>query len=234
MPYGVLVNSVCLLLGGLLGGMFGKKLPRNIMDMLPNIFGLAALSMGISLIIRVSSLSVVILALIVGAVIGEAFHLEEKISEGLHKLLHRNRSSSGQEQEESMSMLISMIVLFAFSGTGVFGALNSGFSGDHSILYAKSILDFFTAIIFGATLGYAICITAIPQGTVGLLLYFSSTALLPLLSDFMINDFKACGGIITLAVGLKILNVKPFRILNVIPALVLVMPLSFLWSCIPF
>ncbi len=234
MPLGVIVNSICVLTGGILGGMFGKKLPKHIVDTLPNIFGVSAMSMGISLIVKVSSLSAVILALIVGALVGECLHIESNISNGLKKLLLKNDGSSGEHQIEFMSTLISMIVLFGFSGTGVFGALNSGFSGDHSILFAKSILDFFTAIIFGATLGYAICITAIPQLTVGLILFYCSTLLLPLLSEVMINDFKACGGIITLAVGLKMAKIKHYNVLNLIPALIFVMPFSYLWSCIPF
>jgi len=234
MPIGIIVNSICVLFGGLLGGLFGRKLPKHIVDTLPNIFGVSAMSMGISLIVKVSSLSAVILALIVGSLIGETFHIEAKISEGLHKLLCQNDAPANQKQIEFMSVMISMIVLFGFSGSGIFGALNSGFSGDHSILYAKSILDFFTAIIFGAALGYAICITAIPQLTVGLILFYCSASLLPLLADSMINDFKACGGIITFAVGLKMAKIQHYNVLNLVPALVLVMPFSYLWSCIPF
>ena len=232
MPTGVLVNGICVVIGGIFGGLFGKKLPKYIVDTLPNIFGISAMSMGISLIVHVSSLSAVILALIVGTLIGETLHLETRISSGLHRILCRNQQSD--RQAEFRSVMISMIVLFGFSGTGVFGALNSGFSGDHTILFAKSILDFFTAIIFGATLGYAICITAVPQTTLGLILFFCSSSLLPLLTDPMIADFKACGGMITFAVGLKMTKIKHYNVLNLVPALILVMPFSYLWGLLPF
>ena len=66
-------------------------------------------------------------------------------------------------REEYMSMLVTIIVLFCASGTGIYGALDSGMSGDHTILISKSILDFFTAMIFGGTLGMVIAVVAIPQ-----------------------------------------------------------------------
>ena len=64
---------------------------------------------------------------------------------------NKNKSMS---REEYMSMLVTIIVLFCASGTGIYGALDSGMSGDHTILISKSILDFFTAMIFGGTLGW--------------------------------------------------------------------------------
>ena len=62
-----------------------------------------------------------------------------------------------------MSMLVTIIVLFCASGTGIYGSLDSGMSGDHTILISKSILDFFTAMIFGGTLGMVVAAVAIPQ-----------------------------------------------------------------------
>lgn len=106
--------------------------------------------------------------------------------------------------DEQMDVLISMIILFCFSGTGVFGAMNSAMTGDHSILYAKAVMDFFTAIIFGTTAGYLVGFIAVPQFAVGILLFGGASYILPLVTDTMLANFKACGGIITLAVGLKI------------------------------
>ena len=104
-----------------------------------------------------------------------------------------------------------MIILFCFSGTGIFGAMNSAMTGDHSILYAKAIMDFFTAIIFGTTAGYLVGFVAVPQFVVGLLLFSGATYILPMVTDTMLNNFKACGGMITLAVGLKIAGIKYSR-----------------------
>ena len=150
--------------------------------------------MGISLIIMLKSLSAVVLALIVGTVIGELLNLEDNLLKGLHRLEERLPLTLDDEQ---MDVLISMIILFCFSGTGVFGAMNSAMTGDHSILYAKAIMDFFTAIIFGTTAGYLVALLP----CLSLPWVFCCLEVLLTYSPghrHHAANFKACGGIITL------------------------------------
>lgn len=232
MPVGVIVNSLAVVVGGLIGAVIGNKIPDRISKALTNMFGLSALLLGISLIIQIRSLSAVILAVIIGALIGEVLNLEQSLTAGVHKL-ESKLPVSGLSQEK-MDHMVSMIVLFCFSGTGVFGAMNSAISGDQSILFAKSILDFFTALIFGSTVGYMISLIAIPQTCVGLLLFYIAEPVMPLINEIMLSDFKACGGVITFAVGLKISGLKSYQVINMLPALLLVMPFSYLWNLIPF
>lgn len=219
MPYGVIVNCGAVLLGGFIGAFLKSHFSEKLKEALPNVFGLSAITMGITLITKMESLSAVILAMIIGTVIGELLMLEERLLHGLKGLEAKLPFSLDEKQ---LDVLISMIILFCFSGTGIFGAMNSAMTGDHSILYAKAIMDFFTAIIFGTTAGYLVGFVAVPQFVVGLLLFSGATYILPLVTDTMLNNFKACGGIITLAVGLKIAGIKYSRVLNMLPALVLV------------
>ena len=53
-------------------------------------------------------------------------------------------------EEEFMTTLVTVIVLFCASGTGIYGSIVSGMTGDNSILIAKSVLDLFTAMILPA------------------------------------------------------------------------------------
>lgn len=103
-------------------------------------------------------------------------------------------------------------------------------SGDHTILLSKSILDFFTAMIFACNLGYVISLVAIPQMVLFLLLFFAAKMIYPLTTPEMINDFKACGGFIMLATGFRMIKLKNFPIADMLPAMVLVMPFSYIWS----
>ena len=103
-------------------------------------------------------------------------------------------------------------------------------SGDHSILIAKSILDFFTAMIFACQLGAVTALVAVPQLVIFLLLFFCAKLIYPLTTPTMINDFKACGGLIMLATGLRIARLKSFPIADMIPAMVLVWFTSALWT----
>lgn len=232
MPIGILVNVASVLMGGILGSAAGAYIPVRFNKALTSIFGLSAILIGISMIGQMDSLSAVILSLILGGLAGEAAQLERSVSRGITVLARRLPGSSlSDEQREN---IISMIVLFCFSGTGWFGSMNAGITGDHSILFAKSIMDFFTAAIFGAASGYLVGLIAIPQCAVFLALFYMSKSLMPLMTAGMIGDFKAVGGIITLALGLKLSGIRHYDAINLLPAIILVFFISHLWSLLPF
>ena len=143
---------------------------------------------------------------------------------------------TNMSEEEFMMELITVIVLFCASGTGIYGSIVSGMSGDHSILISKSILDLFTAMIFAATLGAVVSAIAVPQFVIFLILFLCGGLILPLTTPAMINDFKACGGILLLATGFRMIKIKMFPTADMIPAMILVMPISALWTnyIVPF
>ncbi|MBR0386382.1 MAG: DUF554 family protein, partial [Clostridia bacterium] len=121
------------------------------------------------------------------------------------------------------------MVLFCASGTGIYGSLTSGMTGDHSILIAKSILDFFTAMIFACQLKKSTMLIGIPQLIIMMTLFLLAKVIVPMTNDPMIADFKACGGVVLLATGLTIMKVKDIPVADMIPAMVLAMPLSGFW-----
>lgn len=230
MPVGVLIDSSVVLLGGILGAVLKKKLSKNLIEQLPTVFGLAAITLGITLIIKLENLTPVILALILGTIIGELLGLEKKLKRALNSIVLKTDGGD----ESKTEILVTVIVLFCFSGTGLFGALNEGFTGNSEVLIAKSVMDFFTAVIFGASCGYLVALVAFPQVVIGLLLFFSAEFVVPLLTEVMLSDFKACGGIITLAAGLKVAKIKNLNVMNMLPALLIVMVLTFFWQKIVF
>lgn len=234
LPIGVIVNSLSVLIGGALGALLGKKIPQNLRSNLTLIFGVSSMSMGISSIVKLKTLPAVIFAVIIGTAIGELIHLEKGIEKAAHGIQAPiaalvKSGPNGLSQQEFMEKFVSIVVLFCASGTGIFGALQSGMTGDHTILLTKSILDLFTAAIFAATLGYIVCTVCVPQFVVLLILFFSATFIMPLTTEVMLADFTACGGILMLATGLRIAGIKSFPIANMLPAMILVMPFSYAW-----
>lgn len=234
MPIGVIVNSLSVLIGGLLGALLGKKIPERVRTSLPLVFGAASMSMGINYIVKMHTLPAVVLSLILGTAVGELICLEKGIGNlalkakgPVEKLF--SSGSGNESQAEFMEKFVGILILFCASGTGIFGALKEGMTGDHSVLLTKSILDFFTSGIFAASLGYLVMTICAPQFIVLIALFFSATFILPLTNEAMIADFTACGGMIMLATGLRISGIKSFAIANMLPALVLVMPISYLW-----
>jgi uncharacterized membrane protein YqgA involved in biofilm formation len=247
MPVGIIVNSLAILLGGLAGALLGEKIPKRLGVSLPLTFGLVAMGLGVNFIVKISTLPAVVLALVIGSTIGELIYLEKRI-EGcanlargpVERLFSKKRGSEYEygciaatkieDEKEFMGKFIGILILVCTSSTGIIGALKEGMTGDHSILLAKSILDFFSVGIFAATLGYLVITICIPQIILFLSLFFSAALIMPATTPVMISDFTACGGFILLATGLRICGIKAFPVANMLPALIFIMPISYFWT----
>lgn len=105
-------------------------------------------------------------------------------------------------------------------------------TGNHTILFAKSILDFFTAGIFATTLGYLVAMITIPQVLVLITLFLSASFIMPMTTPAMLADFTALGGMIMFATGFRISGIKAFPIANMLPGFIFVMPISYLWAIV--
>lgn len=235
MPVGVISNVLSVALGGIVGTLFGEKLSTRFKENLTLIFSVCALGMGVSSIMLMKNMTAVILSVVVGTAVGLAFHIGDWITKGgqmLQKPISKifTNQKSEYSQEEFFSMVVTVIVLFCTSGTGIYGCIDSGMTGDHTILISKSILDFFTALIFACNLGAVVTVIAVPQLFIFLALYLAAGLIYPMTTPDMIADFKACGGFLLLATGFRMMKVKEFPIADMIPAMILVMPVSWIWS----
>ena len=228
MPTGVIINVLSVVLGGLLGSAMGDRLSEKLKQDMTVVFGICAMAMGISTVVLMKNLPAVIFAVIAGTLIGTLVDIDAQIRRGTRALLGRIRLGG----DIDFQLAVTAMVLFCASGTGIYGALMSGMTGDHSILIAKAVLDFFTAMIFACQLKRTVCLIGVPQLIIMLLLFFGARLILPLTNDAMIADFKACGGIVLLATGFTIMKVKQIPVANMLPAMVLVMPLSWLWASV--
>lgn len=239
---GIIVNVAAVVIGGILGTVFGKHLSTRFTTELNKVFGVCAMGMGIASIPLMENMPAVILALVVGTALGLACHLGEWISRGgalmekpISALLGA-RGGEGEEEdgglprEEYLALLVTAIVLFCTSGTGIYGCLDAGMTGNATVLLSKSVLDLFTAMVFACNLGAVTSLVAVPQAVIFFILFFAAKAIYPLTTPAMIGDFKACGGFLLIATGFRIAKIENFPVADMIPAMVLVMPLSALWT----
>lgn len=234
MPIGVIINTVAIFLGGIAGALLGNKLPEKYKEQLNLIFGLCSMGMGISSIVLMKYMPAVVFALIIGTIVGLVFKLGDKVYElcsKLQKVMIRivPKKETNMSETEFLATLITVIVLFCSSGMGIYGSLSEGMTGDSSLLITKSILDFFTAAIFACNLGYIVSLIAVPQFVIFTTLFLSASFIVPLTTPDMIADFKACGGFLMVAAGFRILKLKMFPVVDMIPAMILVMPFSWFW-----
>ena len=234
MPIGVIINTIAIFLGGIAGALLGDKLPEKYKEQLNLIFGLCSMGMGISSIVLMKYMPAVVFALIIGTIVGLVFKLGDKVYElcsKLQKVMIRivPKKEINMSETEFLATLITVIVLFCSSGMGIYGSLSEGMTGDSSLLITKSILDFFTAAIFACNLGYIVSLIAVPQFVIFTTLFLSASFIVPLTTPDMIADFKACGGFLMVAAGFRILKLKMFPVVDMIPAMILVMPFSWFW-----
>lgn len=227
MPTGVIINVLSVALGGLAGSMAGSRLPEQLKQQMNMIFGICALGMGVSSVVLMENMPAVVFSVIVGTLVGLWLKLGERIQGISRKAL---ASLVRSQEEDAWKLLLTATVLFCASGTGIYGSLDSGMTGNHSILIAKSVLDFFTAMIFACQLGKVTSLIAIPQAVVMGSLFFLAKLILPMTNPVMIADFKACGGFILLATGIRMMKIKELPIADMIPAMILVMPVSYFWA----
>ena len=227
MPIGVIVVVLAVVSGGLIGSVLGNRLPENIKTQMNSIFGLCSICMGVSAVMLMKNMPAVVLSMLVGTLIGLVLHIGAGIQKGCSSVLNRVMKNADKEIND---LMLTAVVLFCASGTGIYGALDAGMTGNHSVLLTKAMLDFFCSMIFACKLGKATSFIGIPQFVVLISLFLLAKVIVPMTTDVMICDFKACGGFILVATGLRILQLKMFPVADMLPAMVLVMPISYAWT----
>ena len=230
LPIGVLIDCGCVLFGTNLGSAISTHVPEKIKQPMNVIFGIAAIAIGIVSIIKLNSLPAVILALILGALIGELIDLDGKVKTAVQKVLAKFNFKIQGNQDTYMRFYLLVAVTFCASGTNIFGAIYEGMSGDYTILLSKAVMDIFAATIFAATLGRAMNLIVIPQFLILCVFFYCAQFIMPLTTPEMLNDFVAVGGLLTLVFGISIAQIKQINAVNLLPCLILIWPCSWMFS----
>ncbi len=142
MVIGPFINAGAILFGGVIGALLSQRLPERIRVSMTSIFGLCSLGIGILLVMKCANLPVMVLATLVGALIGEFCLLEKGINGAVAKIQQLFMASGKPTHDSFIQSYVAIIVLFAPAATGIFGAMHEGMTGDPNILIAKSFLDF--------------------------------------------------------------------------------------------
>ena len=212
---GSLVNAATIVVGALLGVFFGKFLPQRVKDTLIHVCALSAFGAGIPGLMHSQKPLVPIISLVLGALLGELLDIDGAVNR-LGDRLQTKFSGHGRISEG----FVTATLVFAVGAMAIMGALNSGLSHDHSILYAKSAIDGVSAIAFASTLGIGVAFSAVPvfvlQGSIA----FLAAYIAPLLSDAVMAEITFTGSLMIVAISLNMLGVCKIKVLNLVPALI--------------
>ena len=110
-------------------------------------------------------------------------------------------------------------LLYCIGAMAIMGALQDGLGDEPTILYAKSALDGIASVALTSTLGMGVVFSVIP-----LLVYQGAITLAAgwvqgLLTDPVVAEMNATGGLLILAIGLDILQIRKLPIGNLLPAI---------------
>ena len=111
----------------------------------------------------------------------------------------------------------------------IMGTIDEGVTGSHKLLFTKSLMDFFSAMLLASAFGVGVVVSGLPllifQGGLTLLAMWASSFFTPAI----INGLTSVGGILLIGLGINILEIKKLRIMNLLPALVVVVILTWIF-----
>ena len=226
---GTLVNVGTVLLGSIVGLCLGKGLPDRIGKALLAALGFCTLYIGVTGCLDGRNTLVIILSLVIGTAIGEGIDLDRHINR-LGEFFEKKFSHDGKVSIAQGFVTASLV--FCVGAMTIVGSLNSGLTGDHTMLYAKACLDLISATVCASTLGLGVTLSAafvlVLQGGIALLAHLVA----PLLSAAVIADMTAVGSILIIGLGLNLLGVAKLKIMNFVPAIFLPLALCPLYDLI--
>jgi uncharacterized protein len=224
---GTIVNVLAILLGGLAGIIFGQALPEKMKSTVIQGIGLAVLLIGVSMAIQTKNTLIVISSLVIGGVIGEWIDIELRLQQ-LGKWLESIFSKGGKGGNFTKAF-VSTSLIYCVGAMAIMGSLESGLKGVHNILYAKAMLDGISALVFASSMGIGVLASAIPvflyQGGITV----AAGLLQGILSDPVVAEMSATGGLLILGIGFNILEIKEIKVGNLLPGIFVAIPLTMLF-----
>ncbi|ALC88522.1 hypothetical protein AM500_00980 [Bacillus sp. FJAT-18017] len=218
--WGTLVNGLCIILGTIIGKWL-KGIPEGMRTTVMHGIGLSVMILGLQMGLKSENFLIVIISLVVGAVLGEAWALDDK----LNKLGNWLESKLGHGEKGSISEgFVTATLIFLIGAMAIIGALDSGIRGNHDVLYTKAIIDGFTSIILTTTLGIGVIFSAIPvmiyQGTIALFATQINLFVPQELLDQFIIEMTAVGGVMIFAIGLNLTGLAKIKVANLLPGII--------------
>ena len=219
---GTIVNVIAVIAGSLLGLFLKGKFPERLKEIIMQGLGLATCLIGIQMALESKNILIVIFSLVIGGICGELIDIEKRLNE-IGNFLQRRLA---REDDLFIQGFVQASLVFCVGAMAIMGSIQDGINNDPTILYNKSILDGFASIAFAAPTGIGVLFSTIPvllyQGGISLL----AGVVAKYLTEAMIVEMTATGGLLILAIGLNLLKIGKVKVGNLLPALIFAILLS--------
>ena len=221
---GTLVNGIAIIVGSFIGIVLKSGFIKAKSKAIMGALGLSTLIIGFQGVINYANVLLLIVALALGVLMGEFLKLDDHINHFAYAL--EKRFAKGSDSTFAQGFVTASI-LFGVGAMAIVGSLESGLRQNETILYTKSLLDFISSIVFASTYGWGVLFSAfvivIYQGAITLL----STYVAPVMTDMLITDISAVGSALIIAIGLNMLEMTKLKLANFLPAIGVMIILSY-------
>ncbi|WP_071026082.1 DUF554 domain-containing protein [Peptoniphilus raoultii] len=229
---GVIANALAVLILSFLGYRLGHKIPKTFQETILSFIPISISMIGINAGLKGDTI-VIIVSLVLGIIIGEALDIEGAVNKlGIRIKKFFIKEGSDSKNANFVDAFVTSTLLFCMGSMGILGCLDAGISGNYDILFAKASIDGITSFILATTMGLGVVFSSLSllvyQGTLTILAGF----LAPIFSESVIANISGIGGIMIFAIGLKMLDVKDFKIANTLPALLFPLIYEFIINLI--
>lgn len=219
---GTLVNFLAIIAGGLVGIFFKNRLSAKIQLTIIQGLSLVVILIGLQMALQTDNLLILLFSLVGGGISGELLKIENRLA----KLGEKIKKDFRQDNSLFVQGFVQASLVFCVGAMAVMGAIQDGINHDPTILYNKAVLDGIAAVAFSASLGMGVIFSAIPvlvyQGGITILASWVEQ----FLTQAMITQMTATGGLLIIALGLNMLKITTIRVGNLLPALLLAILLS--------
>ena len=223
----VFVNCIAIIIGSLIGVIFSSRISDNLSRVVQTGAGVVTMVIGIEMALAYENIIFLAMAVIAGGILGSWMDIDGKIlllGDALGKLVLRKKNSQSQQDQGSSNFAYGFLnasVLFCVGAMAILGSIKAGIDGDYTIIFTKSVLDGFMAIVFAAALGIGTAFSALTvlvyQGALTLL----SGLVAAYANDVLLAELGATGGILIIMIGVNLMGLAKIKTANYLPALVL-------------
>lgn len=222
---GTLVNGLGILAGSMIGLLLRKSVPVKYQQTVTHGLGLATGLIGLQMALKTQNILIVIVSIVIGGLIGEGLDIDRcltKVGEWLNVRVGNKYGSVGEG-------FITGSLMFCVGAMAIVGSIQDGLTGDASTLYAKAMLDTVFSVVFASSVGIGVALSSVSvliyQGLITLL----ASSLSGFISDEMIREMTAVGGLLIIGISLLILEIKIIKVANLLPAVPVVAVIVLLW-----
>ncbi len=224
--WGNLINVAAIAFGCLIGRLFGNRLKENYRQSAIKAGGLALLLLGMQMALQVNHFIQLLLSLVIGSLLGEALDIDG----AMERFGKRVEDKLAAGSDGFSKAFVYATLLFCIGPMSIMGSLQGGLQGEYSILVTKAVLDGIFAAVLTVTMGIGVLGSAVTTGVYQGAIVLGARWVEQYLTDVMITEMTAVGGVLILAIGFNMLEIKQFKTANMLPSLLLICLLVGFWS----